>query len=356
MQKTSPIQISKAGSAAALALALSLSLGLSPGGSEASGLSQDGLSAWQMCLRATGANKAAEEQGGAPDWEASAVLCKEAVRLEVEPKRLSPALGALGRAYQGMGQLDTAVSLYNQAIGLESSVSLHFSLAEAYRMKGQPGEAVLVYQRMLRLWPDQHKASLELAKTYEAMGRMDAALVSYKAGAESGSEKEEAYLGIAEVYERMGRWGEALDAYQEALKANPDSAPAHAGMGRVYMEMGLPVEAEASLKEAVRKDPKLAEAHYQLGRVFVKTGWLEGGISSFQRAIHLDKELADAFYSLGVAYAATDRRALADDYLHQAAEMYLRRGNRTKALEAYGQLRSLQSPLAEKVYLRLYPR
>lgn len=356
MQTTSPIQLSKAKAAAALALTLSLALGLSPRSSEALGLSQDGLSHWQRCLRATGANKALEQQGGSPEWEANAVLCKEAVRLEVDPKRLSPALGAMARAYQGMGQLDTAVSLYRQAIELEPSLSIHFSLAEAYRKKGEPGEAVVVYQSMLRRWPEELKARLELAKTYEEMGRMDAALVSYKAGAAGGSENEEAYLGVAEVYERMGRWDEALDAYQEALKANPESAPAYTGMGRVYMEMGRPEEAEASLKEAVRLDPKLAEAHYQLGRVFVQTGWVEGGINSLQKAVHLDQELADAYYSLGIAYSTMDRRALADDYLHQAAEMYLERGNRKKALEAYGQLRSLQSPLAEKVYLRLYPR
>jgi hypothetical protein len=65
--------------------------------------------------------------------------------------------------------------------------------------------------------------------------------------------------------------------------------------------------------------------------------------------------IAEPDYRLGVVCALDEHRALADYYLYEAAKLYLEQENREGALETYGYLKSLRSPLAVKVYNRLYP-
>jgi tetratricopeptide (TPR) repeat protein len=96
--------------------------------------------------------------------------------------------------------------------------------------------------------------------------------------------------------------------------------------------------------------------HHNLALAYEEKGQWDAAVASYQEAIRLKPDQAEAYYHIGVVYSIDEHRALADYYLYEAASLYLAQGNRNGALEAYGHLRSLKSPLAEKVHKRLYPQ
>jgi tetratricopeptide (TPR) repeat protein len=315
------------------------------------------LAPWQMCLRTSGINKALVKQGRLPDWEANIVLCKEAVRLESDSSKVSYSLVALAQAYEGLNQRDTAISLYLESIRLlpRPEVDLYFSLANLYRKKRKTFEAIAMYKEVRRIEPDNPKAHHLLGETYGELGRWQDAVKSYQKAVKLNPAEAEAHLGLGEAYEKIGEWDLALLAYYEAIQLQSYLAPAYYGLGRTYGQKGQLDLAVTAYREAIRLDHSLAEAHYDLGRAYSQKGLIDDGIASYREAIHLKPDFVEARYSLGMAYAVQKRRALADDYLYQAALLYIEEGNREKALKAYGHLRDLKSPLADRVFKKLYP-
>lgn len=319
--------------------------------------SQNGLAPWQKCLRTSGVNKALAAQGHHPDWDANIVLCEEAVRLERDAPKVSFSLGALAQAYERKNQLDAAISLYLEAIRVmpTPNLDLHLSLARLYRRVGQPTEAAAVYEKIIRLEPENPRGFFQLGKTRLEESRWEDALASFQDALRLKPNMAEAHLGLGKAYEKMDQWDKAQEAYEEALRLEPDRALAHLGLGRTYRHQGLLEEAIASYLEAIRLERGLAEAHYELGLAYCQRGDVDSCIAAYREAARLKPDLAEAHFGLGVAYAQKHRRALADDSLYQAAELYIEAGDRRGALMAYGRLRSIKSPLAFRVYRRLYP-
>lgn len=315
------------------------------------------LAPWQRCLRTTGINKALVEQGRLPDWEANIVLCKEAVRLESDIHKVSYSLVALAQAYEGLNQPDAAISLYLESIRIlpRPDADLYLSLADLYRKKRKTLETIDTYKEALNIDPDNPKAHYFLGEAYRDMGRWEDAVKSFREVVKLQPDSARAHLALGQAYEKIGEWDLALNSYYEALRLKSDLASAYYSLGRTYGQKGRLDLAVTAYREAVRLEPGFAEAYYDLGKTYSQQGLIDNSIASYQEAVHLKPDLADARYSLGIAYAMKKRRALADDYLYQAAELYIEAGNREGALKAYGQLKDLKSPLAERVYKKLYP-
>lgn len=167
------------------------------------------MAPWSRCVKTSGANKALALQGRNPDWETNIILCKEALDLETDSQKISLSLGALAGAYLGKGDLDTAISIYWEAIRLKPDVDLHFFLADVHKKKGQDAEAVAVYKRIISLRPDNATAHLYLGKTYED----------------------------------MGQWDEATASCKEAVRLEPDLAEAHYSLGKARSKTDGSLEA-----------------------------------------------------------------------------------------------------------------
>lgn len=312
---------------------------------------------WQRCLRASGANKARLAQGRIPDWYVNVVLCEEAVRLESETSKVSLSLAALAYAYEGLEQLDSAAHLYLEAISLmpRGDPGLYFSLAGVYRKQGRSGDALATYEALIKIDPDDPKGYERVGETYVELGRWQEAARAFAGALDRGSSQAETYLGLGEAYENLDRLEEALASYYRAISIKREFAPAFFGLGRIYQRQGRLGPAITAYREALRLDSTLGDAYFHLGEAYSEEGMVGASIASYREAVRLRPESPQARFSLGVAYAMDKRRALADDYLYQAAQLYIEEGDREGALKAYGHLRNLRSPMAERVYKRLYP-
>lgn len=228
------------------------------------------------------------------------------------------------------------------------------------RRRGNPDwEAnIVVCKEAVRVETEVPKVSFSLgalARAYAGTGELDVATSLYNKAIRLMPDVDLRF-SLAEVYRRKGLPSHAIAVYKEIVWLEPDNAAAHLSLGKIYRAQGKWDTAIASYREAIRLKPDSAEAHYGLGEAYRMKGLLDEAVEAYREALLLEPHLADAYYHIGVVYTINERRALADYYLYEAASLYLTQGNRNGALEAYGHLRSLKSPLADKVYKRLYPQ
>lgn len=216
---------------------------------------------------------------------------------------------------------------------------------------------IILCKEALDLETDSQKISLSLvalAGAYLGKGDLDAAISIYREAIRLKPDVD-LHFFLADVHKKKGQDAEAVAVYKRIISLRPDNATAHLYLGKTYEDMGQWDEATAFYEEAIRLKPDLAEAHRTLGMAYEKKGHSDKAIASYKAAIHHKPDLAEANYHLGVVYALKGRRALADHYLYEAANAYLKAGRREGAVKAYGHLKSLKSSRAHEVFKKLYP-
>ena len=216
---------------------------------------------------------------------------------------------------------------------------------------------IILCKEALDLETDSQKISLSLvalAGAYLGKGGLDAAISIYREAIRLKPDVD-LHFFLADVHKKKGQDAEAVAVYKRIISLRPDNATAHLYLGKTYEDMGQWDEATAFYEEAIRLKPDLAEAHQNLGMAYEKKGHSDKAIASYKAAIHHKPDLAEANYHLGVVYALKGRRALADHYLYEAANAYLKAGRREGAVKAYGHLKSLKSSRAHEVFKKLYP-
>jgi tetratricopeptide (TPR) repeat protein len=151
-------------------------------------------------------------------------------------------------------------------------------------------------------------------------------------------------------------YDEAISMYKKAIAINPDLAEPHANLGAVYAKKGMLDEAIAEYKKAIAINPDLAEPHVDLGIAYGKKGMLDESIAESKKVIAINPNDADAHHNLGVAYWEKGNLSLSADYFYKAGLLYLKQGNREKALRSYEDLKLTNSKeLEQALFEKLYP-
>ena len=124
-------------------------------------------------------------------------------------------------------------------------------------------------------------------------------------------------LGVA--LRRRGRVDEAIEQYKLALQSDPKFADARSNLGAAYYSMGLVDDAIAEFELATKaggSNASNAYYYHHLGIIEYHQKNYREALKHFKKAASRDGSLADARYYIG--------------------EVYMKLGNRKKAIEAYG--------------------
>ncbi len=147
------------------------------------------MSAMPMMSGAAGARRAPMQRGGSSATRPTlpGLLCAAGLLLTASAAAAAPSEEALeraksasarGRIAHDRGDYDEAVTAYQEAYVLAPSPALLFNLAQAYRLKGDCDNAVLMYRGYLRTRPElqlrqvaeAHLATVELCASSAVMG------------------------------------------------------------------------------------------------------------------------------------------------------------------------------------------
>jgi len=146
----------------------------------------------------------------------------------------------------------------------------------------------------------------------------------------AGQALSEENIESAEKFFNAGKYDEAVDILEEITEKEPSNTKAWTLLGNSYLTLGKNKKAIKSYNNAIRIDAKNEEAFLGLGHAYSAMRDHSKAIAAYKNAIEINPKNAEAHYGLGVSYNRNVRL--------------------TYAFEQYTILKTLDKPLADKLY------
>jgi predicted O-linked N-acetylglucosamine transferase (SPINDLY family) len=227
-----------------------------------------------------------------------------------------------GLASAELGLQKDAVLSYQRALKLQPGIAqAHNNLGVALRSLGRNKEALTSFRRAIELEPDSASAHTNLGITYKDLGRLEKAAASYRRATELDPALVEAHLNLGNIHWGQGQYEQALGCYQDALRANPNHTGVHQSLGLALQELGRYDEAAASFRTALQLHPNDAETHYNLGVVLGQLRRYSDAAESYRKALALRPTYASALNNLGLALRVLGRLEESAHCFRRAAEL-----------------------------------
>jgi tetratricopeptide (TPR) repeat protein len=281
--------------------------------------------------------------------------------IELQPDFVS-VYNNLGNAYCQMNESALAIAQYSQAIALAPDFAAAYSnRANIYRIEGNIATALEDYDRAISLDPNLVIAYYNRGICYRQIGNHQAAIDDYTqtlaldrqyfyAAYHRGNARKflgdrhgaiadytyticyepnhlHAHYNRAITRSELGDVQGALEDLERAIELSPTFALAHYQRGWLLATNHEPQFALADYHRAIELNPNYLDAYYQRGCAHYSLGNLSAAVADFSRTLEIDPRYAPAYYQRGKVHDRIGDRAGAIGDYHQAANLYLDRGD-----------------------------
>jgi tetratricopeptide (TPR) repeat protein len=232
-------------------------------------------------------------------WKNSGSLFRHAIEVTAD----NPvAHNGLGIALQEQGQIQEAISHYQEAIRLKPGFADPYAnLGDACLQLGQIDEAILQLTQALQRKPEFAEARINLGIALDRSGKPDEAIAQLFEAVQRKPDSVDAHYNLGRVYARMGNSGEAIVQFEQAIQLRPDDAEAHYNLGNIRAEQDDMNRAIAEFTTAIRFNPGYANAHNNLGSALAHLGRIDEAIAEFHAALRIKPDFPGAQRNLEYA-------------------------------------------------------
>ena len=256
--------------------------------------------------------------------------------LSQEPGSAAP-LSGVGRAALAKQDFARAVDHLERALIAEPrALSLHYSLAAAYRSMGQLDRASAhVAQRGTgRPTPrdplmEAFAAVLQSPLNFETQGlralesgQVAQAADLFRKGLALAPDDPKLLHRLGTALFMQGDVAGSVRQFEEALRRAPDFPRAHFGLGMVLNLSGQKAGAIEHFAAAVKYQPDYLEARLALADALGSAGRLQESLSQFARIVELDPSLAEAWVMYARTLVVMKRYREARDRLNEARRIH----------------------------------
>ncbi len=247
----------------------------------------------------------------------------------------------LGNLYVDAGEPAKAREIYEQGLSRAKSekptVRIYVNLARAYRLLGQPAEAVRVCRAGLAQVGEDPELDLALGAALGEVGDGEGAVGAMRAAVARSPDGADANYQLAVALLAVRRLDEAIDALHRSLAAQPQFPQTLALLAQIEIDSGRWQGAIRYLQPLYESHPELPQAREKMTYCLLRAG------SEAQES--RDDAAAEKYYRAGLVIDGDNV-----ELLKQLGAFYLIRGGFAKAvepLEAFHRLRpeSAQSAL-----------
>ncbi|MHC4640890.1 MAG: tetratricopeptide repeat protein [Planctomycetota bacterium] len=181
--------------------------------------------------------------------------------------------------------------------------------------------AASIWQTVIDVVPDNHRAYYNLGIAFKAQGNLDEAIRQYRKALDLKPNYAKAYCNLGEAFRNQGNLGEAVLQYRKALHLKPKFAIAHHNLGVALSAQGKLNEAVSHYRQAIQINPNDALLYNGLGSALQSQGKFDKAISNYRQALQINPKFVSACNNLGMALQLQDRLDEAISYFRQALQI-----------------------------------
>ena len=254
------------------------------------------------------------------------VIDREEVPGDAQGLQLAGVYGRLGSAYQQLGDDESAVRVYEEALEImPGSPGFKARLARAYADAERFDDAV----RILETARSDHPADLTLvlieAELYSSRGSPERSEMLLLNAVENNQGEPRGFVALANFYSQQDRVAEAVTVLESAEQRFPEDNSILFQLGAVFEQGDRFADAEQTFRRVLTRDPDHAPTLNYLGYMLADRGeQLEESVALIERAVENDPHNGSYLDSLGWAYFKLDRLDLAEPPLRAAGEQLQR--------------------------------
>jgi tetratricopeptide (TPR) repeat protein len=139
-------------------------------------------------------------------------------------------------------------------------------LGQTFFELNQPDSAQVVYEKGIKIFPDDANLRRNLAYLLAAREQLDLALKEYETLLQQGAATEDDYRRMANLYVRTNQYEQAIKAYQEVLKLNPNDQEISNTLATLYKTTGNEEAALESMEKALAQNPNDTRIMFDLAQ------------------------------------------------------------------------------------------
>ena len=214
------------------------------------------------------------------------------------------------------GDWDTFISNMELIIPLEpESADVHYLIGEAYRFKGQAGNAIKAYNDALKLNSEFGPAYLGLARARLLDNADFNAEDLFNEAIKRDPNFGEAYLERARYYIFHEDPKSALVDLEQATDLMPESPAIYMAYADAYLALDDQKRALESAEKAYSLDITMLPVYQLLGRLYLQNGQYQEAVNALELFVIYEKENSLALAMLGQAYyELKDYQAAVDNF------------------------------------------
>lgn len=200
----------------------------------------------------------------------------------------------LGNAFHNEGKIDEAILYFNKTLRLAPNYpKAHYNLANALLEKGMLSEAVMHYNKALELQPDYLEAQSNLAKALAKQGRLREAIEIWERLVQVNPAESVLHSNLGTAYHRLGQFDKAIMHWNQVLRLAPNHVSVLNKLAWLlatcqdarYRDPDRAVElAQRGCKLTAYRQPKLLDT---LAAAYAGAGRFEKAVETADRALEL---------------------------------------------------------------------
>ncbi len=248
--------------------------------------------------------------------------------LAARARRSQSAVQAQRQALTAKIQSETA-TLEARSAAAPADVSLHQELLLLYQRTGRPDKATDQLTAIVRLRPEDPKATLALANARLALKQWPQAENGFREYIRRWPKAPEGWQGLSATLFHEARYREAAVAARTAVKRNPGNPSNRFILAASlqedvlqYPEPALHADelelASTEFEKLIRVWPKLGDLYFRLGRVRMALKDADGAVRNLEQARLLLPDRPDVALYLARAYTSSRNSAAARKALEAA--------------------------------------
>ena len=136
--------------------------------------------------------------------------------------------------------------------------------AESLKESKKPGEAALVYEKLLQNFPDRIDFYYELANVYLFANKPNDAIKTYNRIEERVGVSENASMQKIKIYKSLNNSDKAIEEAKKLINAFPKEGKYYGIVGELYQEKGQSEKALQAYNDLLKIDPENAYVHLSL--------------------------------------------------------------------------------------------